>query len=459
MDERASEKIAAVTPIKELGKHVPIKALQELLDEVAGDKENPKHGITKELLLDEVKGLVETNSISLTKVNKLVQDYKFAGRVSVCWGIPFHRVTLSKQQVQQQILKRSSVNPFEEELKPQLTQKPAFNKAEWLGNDFLRLEFAYAGKPYEVEDNYEKRTIIPTKRINSYIRLLDKTFVVETRASIRESKLVHDSVLRLLGIEIVPMTFSNQDISFFKQELNAKSKATKHKRFGGDLDIVYVSASLDLDDLEDSEEYKNNFTDGELRETRLEFVYTTSSNQNVETSLHVSNQGNIWFMTDAPEELIEYVFAIVRKIKFLPPVRKLGLTSKISSTDEDTIQALITSIREHNYGNRFYPRIYKTLGFEIDEKKWIETISRLVQLDYLAERFELVCPGCHETIKTYNEYKDIPLDETISCNRCGHDFKISEQEIILTYSFKEDMEPSNHAENHQVEIQPVLAKI
>lgn len=457
MEEHTPDNLTVLNPIEELNKHVPMKALQELLDEASGEQEIAKHG-TKESLLGEVRDLVETQSLSLNQINKLVQDYKFAGRVSVCWGIPLHRTTLSKKTIQQEIVGRHLINPFEEELKPQLTQKPAFNKAAWLSSDFLRLEFVYAGKSYEVEDNYQKRTIVPTKRINSYIRILDETFVVETRASIRESKLLHSSIFLLLGIEIVPMTFSNQDIAFFKQELQAKSKATKYKRHGGDLDTVHVSASPELDDLEDSEEYTKNFTHGELRETRLEFIYSTSSNQKFSTSLHVSNQGNIWFMTDAPEELIEYVFSIVRKIKFLPPVRKLGLSSKVDSIDEDKIQALITSIREHGYGERFHPRIYKTLGFEINERKWIETISKLVQLGYVTERFELVCPGCHETIKIYYEYNDIPLGEDMSCNHCSYNFNVSEQEILLTYSFKEDIE-SSHAKSSRLEEQPILAKI
>jgi hypothetical protein len=458
MEERVPKNVAVLTPIQELDKHVPMKALQELIDEASGDQEPPKHG-TKESLLDEVRGLIETKNLSLTQVNKLVQDYKFAGRVSVCWGIPLQRVTLSKQNIQQKIIDRSLINSFEEEIKPQLTQKPAFNKAEWLDDSLLRLEFAYAGKSYEVEDNYEKRTIIPTKRINSYIRLLDKTFVVETRASIRESKLVHNSIFLLLGIEIVPMTFSNQDIAFLKQELHAKSKAAKHKRFGGDLDTVYVSASPELDDLENSEEYKQNFIHGELRETRLEFVYTTSSKQKIDTSVHVSNQGNIWFMTDVPEELIEYMFSVVRKIKFLPPPRSLGLISQVSSIEEDNIQSLIASIRKHGYGKRFHPRIYRTLDFEINEKQWMQTISKLVQLGYLTERFELVCPACHETVKVYYEYKDIPLGEVINCNHCGHDFNVSEQEILLTYSFKEDMESSYDTEVPTVADQSVLTKV
>ena len=47
------------------------------------------------------------------------------------------------------------------------------------------------------------------------------------------------------------------------------------------------------------------------------------------------------------------------------------------------MESLINSIRKNGYGKRFNPRIYKTLGFELDEKKWIETISKLHQ-KYLA---------------------------------------------------------------------------
>jgi hypothetical protein len=456
MEERTPDNLMLLTPIEELNKHVPMKALQELVDEAAGEQESSKYA-TKEVLLDEVRELLEKKTLSIEQINKLVQDYKFAGRVSVCWGIPLERTALSRNQLEKAILSKNSVNPFKDEIRPQLTQKPAFNIAEWLNDYLLRLEFVYAGKSYEIEDNYERRIIVPTKRLNSYIRFLDKTFVVETRASIRESKLVYDSVSLLLGVEIVSMTFSKQDISFLKKELNGKSKAAKHKRFGGDLDTVYVSASPELDDLDNSEEYNNNFTDGELKETRLEFIYASPSKNKIESSLHISSQGNIWFMSDVPEELIEYVFAIVHKIKFLPPVRKLSLKSQVTTTDEDGIQSLINSIRENGYGNRFNPRIYKTFGFELNEKKWIETISKLVQLGYLTERFELVCPACHETMNVYFEYKDIPLDEVVSCIHCGHEFEVSEENILLTYSFKEDFELTHNSESSQ-EDQVVLAQ-
>lgn len=455
MAEQAPDNLLISSPIEELGKHVPVKALEGLVDEVSDEQGVPKHG-TKEALLDEVRELVTNKKLSIEQVSKLTQEYKFAGRVSISWGIPLQWVICSKEKLEQKILCRSLINPFEEEIRPQLTNKPALNRAEWLSDDMLRIEFTYAGKAYEVEDNYEKRIIVPTKHINSYLRLLEKSFLVETRANIRESKLVHNAVSNLLGIEVVAMSFSNQDIETLKQELKAKSKAVKLKRFGGDLDTVYVSAAPELDDLDNSEEYKSNFIHGDLKEARLELTYTTSLQQKSNISLHISSQGNIWFMSDVPEEIIEHVFSVVRKIKFLPPVRKLGLASQINKIDENKIQALMTSIREKGYGKRFNPRIYKTLGFEVDERKWIEIISKLVQLDYFVERFELICPTCHETLSVYSDYKDIPLYGKASCNHCSHEFNISAHDVLLTYSFKEDIDPRQGADMSQRKIQLAL---
>ena len=53
MEERTADNLVLLTPIEELRKHVPVKALQELVDEAGGDQETSKHA-TKEVLLDEV---------------------------------------------------------------------------------------------------------------------------------------------------------------------------------------------------------------------------------------------------------------------------------------------------------------------------------------------------------------------------------------------------------------------
>ncbi len=443
MATQAAINIKYASPIAELGQYANVQAIQELIAE-AGGKQPAKH-TTKEELLKEVEQLVANQSLSGDRVSSIVREYKFAGNVSVCWGIPLKYVGFTKPQLENLLQANRKINPFEAELRPQLTQKPAFNRAEWLSNTKLRLEFTYAGKSYELEDNYEFRRIVPTKRINIYLRLLKKLFVVETHGNIHETKQVHQAFSRLLGVEVTAMTFSDLDITILKRELQAKTKASKFKRSGGEIDTVYVSAAPDLDDLENSEEFKQKFSDGELRETRLEFVYTRESGHRINTSLHISHLGNIWFMTDVPEEVIEYVFSVVRKIKFLPPLNKLGRSVEVQPEVDNQIEALLSAIRSSGYGKRFSPRIYLTLGLQVEERSWIETISKLVQAGFLSERFELCCPACHETITVYQRYQDIPLDRETSCDRCGHTFTVSEHDIFLTYAFKDDLitQPNN----------------
>lgn len=448
MNEYVNNELLVTTPLEELDKHVPTKAIQELIEKHSEGESNVKY-LNKQQLLKQIKILIAHDNLSIEQVNQLIQDYKFAGRVSVSWGIPVPWTSLTQKQLEQIIVTQYKINPFQEELKPKLTSKPSFNYAEWLTENLLKLEFTYAGKIYEVEDNYQTRKITPTKRINAYIRLSDKLFFVETRANIQESRLIYKSLSDLLGIDIIGMEFTDFDIDYLKQELNAKAKSVKYKRHGGDFDTVYVSASPNLDDLYQSNEFIDKFTDGDLRQTRLEFSYFTPSHYRIDTSMSISYQGNIWFMTDIPEEIIDYVFEIIKQIKIVPPAKKLALKTKVDATEDNQIEHLIYTIRQEGYGKRFNPRIYQTLKIDVNEKLWMERISKLVQFGYLIESFELVCPACHETIKIYDNLTNIPLEEAKICHHCGSEFKISEKDIILMYAFREDVNESKTSNSNK----------
>jgi DNA-directed RNA polymerase subunit M/transcription elongation factor TFIIS len=104
------------------------------------------------------------------------------------------------------------------------------------------------------------------------------------------------------------------------------------------------------------------------------------------------------------------------------------------------IQTLINHIRDNGYTKRFNPRIYKSLGIEVDERQWIEIISILVRSGQFIEKLELTCPNCHEVINSYFKYQDIPFEQAISCINCDHEFEVSEKYIVLMYSFSEDFE-------------------
>jgi uncharacterized protein YegL len=115
----------------------------------------------------------------------------------------------------------------------------------------------------------------------------------------------------------------------------------------------------------------------------------------------------------------------------LPSISRWGISN---------IQTLIENIYENGYGKRFNPRIYKKLGIKVDEREWIETISKMMKQGQVKEMLELTCPNCHEIIDNYVRYQDIPLDQTIGCIHCAHEFKVSEEHIIPMYSFSDNFD-------------------
>jgi DNA-directed RNA polymerase subunit M/transcription elongation factor TFIIS len=112
-----------------------------------------------------------------------------------------------------------------------------------------------------------------------------------------------------------------------------------------------------------------------------------------------------------------------------------------TSENTNKISSLIKYIYSNGYKDRFNPRIYKSSNIEVDEKQWIEAISMLIRAGQATEKLELTCPNCHEMINSYIRYQDIPLEQTIGCIHCSHEFKVSEEHIIPMYSFSDNFDP------------------
>jgi hypothetical protein len=103
--------------------------------------------------------------LPINRVREIISEYQFAGKISGCFGIPLEYRGFTKLQLEKLLCANRNINPFEYEMKPELTQKPSFIRAEWMSNTKLRLEFSITGKSYELEDDYQLRTIKPTNRV------------------------------------------------------------------------------------------------------------------------------------------------------------------------------------------------------------------------------------------------------------------------------------------------------
>jgi len=298
---------------RDLKKYVPMRELYYFLTEKLG--EEPKGYVTKEALITKIEDLIDKNPDILNEIKELLSRYMFAGRGSVSWSVPIDSIDISKENIENLIIEHSQGNPFINELRPSITNEPALNKAQWLRENLLKLEFVYADKTYVIEENYEIREIRPTRRAVILIKLLNKSFVIESRANFRKSQYLHSKVANILNFKTKILEFTDYEIENLKDCLKAKKKAARHKKRAGDFDIMEVSAAYTIDDLDNSKEYQDLLSKDELRKARYKFTYSLSEGSPLEVIIYISKIGSIWFVSEVPEEVIDYVFSCVRKIK------------------------------------------------------------------------------------------------------------------------------------------------
>lgn len=71
------------------------------------------------------------------------------------------------------------------------------------------------------------------------------------------------------------------------------------------------------------------------------------------------------------------------------------------------------------------------------ERLDIKTVrTRLLQLkfdDRIIINYDIICPECFQVIKTVHDEKDIPLDDTLSCDEHG-DFVVESNYVLINYS-------------------------
>lgn len=258
---------------------------------------------------------VTTNPELVNKINNLISKYKFAGKTSISWSALQDGVYLDNNKLEKIIIEAMGSNPFKDELRPDPKRFPTLNKAVWLRENLLMLEFVYIDKPYLLEVDYDYQEIWPTRRASVLIRPYDTSFAIESRANLQQSRNLHKIVSDMLGVQANILDFSDDEIERLKLNLSAKKKAAKHKKSGGDFDTMEVTAAPTIDDLDESQEYLDSLSADELSKARYKFTYHDSDGGHLDVTIYISNKGSIWFVSEVPEEVIDHVFSSIRRVK------------------------------------------------------------------------------------------------------------------------------------------------
>lgn len=261
----------------------------------------------------------------------LIRKYKFAGKCSVSWGIPIYFKTskdekpiekkeFDKETIEKPIKDYTKDDPFSRALRPDVKTIPSINRAIWVHDGVLRLEFVYKGRTKIYEENYQKRVSKPTVHATAFIKLGDtknKTpiIIAESRIDSKKSKQLLDVISKILGAEFEQIDFSDNDIARIKREIKGFKRSAKLKPRAGEIALHELHAAPTTQDLDDVDEYKEKSSKSDMHSAKFRFLYKTSDGINVEVSLNISKNGNIWFITETPEEAIDYVFSCVRRVK------------------------------------------------------------------------------------------------------------------------------------------------
>jgi Holliday junction resolvase-like predicted endonuclease len=128
---------------------------------------------------------------------------------------------------------------------------------------------------------------------------------------------------------------------------------------------------------------------------------------------------------------------------YFPSLEGLKDSSSFVNNEIITFDALLFAIYKKGYHKRFNPRVYRYFSVEIDEKQWINFLDWLTQVKLLKKGFELCSPFSSETLNIYNRFEDIPLGETLVSPEEDEEFEVSEENIFITYSFTELLQPIN----------------
>jgi hypothetical protein len=298
---------------QELKRSVPVWELENLIQRY--DQDWSLASRTKDELIEKINSILSATPVARETIYDLVDRYKIADRGATSWSVPLEKKDLTQAEIEYLIKKKFDKDPFKQDLKPEVTNRPSLNKAEWIHEKTLKLDFVYLGKSYQIEEDYEYKTVTPTKRASAFIKILEKSFVVEGKVGFHIAQRLHTIIADLLEVETLVISFSKLEIDKIKELLNARKKFAKHKKVAGDFDVVSVTAAHTVEDLDHSDEYRNYLSADDVKEVKCAFKYQKHDGSFLEVTIHISSTGSIWFLTGVPNEILNYVFSIIRRVK------------------------------------------------------------------------------------------------------------------------------------------------
>ncbi|GAA4704107.1 hypothetical protein [Brevibacillus fulvus] len=250
----------------------------------------------------------------------LADQFQFAGATAVnihvmMSGIPaeWH----NKDFFRDHLIQKYGSTIFTRGIRPQLNEKPQLIRAYELGNKMV-LAFSLLGSPRRFLEDFE--IVVRSPQILEYVVIHFSPFAFEIRASQSQNEVFKQAVLQVMDIqgEVIwdKITKLNDlQANELARRLGAKLRAAKHKMTEGVYATKEVTANTQVEDLEQTEEYKKEFTGTPMKKKTLVFRFKYSFGFEEDISYVITDEG-LWFRTKVGEEVIEHVLHEILLIKF-----------------------------------------------------------------------------------------------------------------------------------------------
>lgn len=252
------------------------------------------------------------------KLREISKDYIYAGKTSVSlWKYTIEsdaKLILNKSNIAETLTKLcEGKKPFEKDLRPDLTNDPQINSANFLNESTCRIQFVSKGAPKRGFEGYDHKTIDTIIFTNAILDFDSQLLEVRTdsRTAKKAAKIFFAKLNKLDDANYTHKQFEidlNQAIKL-KEAVNGYMSDHSGKEIGDEKPYgkMKMSKSPVVPDLWEDDRFQADRKSMDTTSLRIQFASPFDKDGTV--SIDVSTmQSSIYFRSFASEDDINYVF-------------------------------------------------------------------------------------------------------------------------------------------------------
>lgn len=245
-------------------------------------------------------------------IDSVASDLMYAGNTGITW-LQLGDAAVEGTEITEAIEALEGANPFTDELRPEsVGPYPQLVEGRWMDGGKAVLTFVVSKRVQTVIHNFELTKVFADHFFQVVLRLRDAR--VEVRSSHERARMLERTWLReladLLDRDLAYVPISQEDFNDLKDSLGAVLDVYRGKDTSGSIyDTLELSKSDTCPDLADEDRFLEDIES--LRPVSADLIFQHDGSR---IRVRVSANGSIWFRTAVSEDVIDTVYAILRKI-------------------------------------------------------------------------------------------------------------------------------------------------